>query len=182
MPGARGAEPVVARSDVVASPAPRPKSRTWIVKMEKEEKETASRRESEHAREGGKKRREESRTTAVKPPYERNSRQVRSVRRCDTGGRGLASEMEEEKKRESERKRKRAGGREGASKWIARGVFLIFHGDRRNRKSGSGYSGQLPRIQYRSRIRWRGNIDAFIFSPHPSSYRSSLSFRLHCFK
>lgn len=112
MPGARGAEPVVARSDVVASPAPRPKSRTWVVKMEKKEKETASRRESEHAREGGKKRREKSRTTAVKPPYERNSRQVRSVRRCNTGGRGLLRRWRREKK---EKVRERGRGREGGS-------------------------------------------------------------------
>lgn len=37
-------EPVVARSDVVASPAPRPKSWTWIVKTEKKEKDGGRRR------------------------------------------------------------------------------------------------------------------------------------------
>lgn len=38
----------------------------------------------ERAREG-RWEKEESRTTAVKPPYERNSREVRSVRRCNGG-------------------------------------------------------------------------------------------------
>lgn len=60
----------------------------------------------------------------------RNSREVRPVRRCDAGGRGwVASEMMA-KKREGGSKRKPA-----ASEWIARSVFLIFQGERRDRKS-----------------------------------------------
>lgn len=81
-------EPVVARSDVVASPAPRPKSWTWIVKTEKKEKGGGvgggEEGERERTRAGsgraGGWAREESRTTEVKQPYERNSREVRLVR------------------------------------------------------------------------------------------------------
>lgn len=60
-------------------------------------------RASTRGREAGKKRRKESRMTAVKPPYERNSREVRSVR-CNAG---VALEMEERKKKERESERKR---------------------------------------------------------------------------
>lgn len=80
-------EPVVARSDVVASPAPRPKSWTWIVKTEKKEKGGGERRAGGRAR--GK--------SKVKQPYERNSREVRPTRQLQRGWshRGWRKEGEE---------------------------------------------------------------------------------------
>lgn len=98
-------EPVVARSDVVASPAPRPKSWTWIVKTEKKEKDGGRRRAQAACERAG--RREGSRTTEVKQPYERNSREVRPVRPLQRGWSGCCTgDGARERREERERKKK----------------------------------------------------------------------------
>lgn len=101
-------EPVVARSDVVASPAPRPKSWTWIVKTEKKEKD-GGRRRAQAAREPVD-RREGSRTTEVKQPYERNSREVRPY---NAAGRGCTGDGAREEREERERKKEGESERKG---------------------------------------------------------------------
>lgn len=105
-------EPVVARSDVVASPAPRPKSWTWIVKTEKKEKDGGRRRAQAACERVG--RREGSRTTEVKQPYERNSREKFALYApYNAAGRGLhRGWCERGERRGKEKKKKREKVRE----------------------------------------------------------------------
>lgn len=130
-----------ARSEVVASLALRSKSWTWIVKARRKEG-----RWNEHARKRG---REKSRMMAGKATLrERNSREVRPVRRCGWSGMGCIGNDGErggkKRKKKGESKRKPA-----ASEWIARSVFLIFQEKRRDRKSDARMVG----IRYCSRTR-----------------------------
>lgn len=159
-----------ARSEVVASLALRSKSWTWIVKARRKEG-----RWNEHARKRG---REKSRMMAGKATLRgRNSREVRPVRRCDAGGRGwVASGMmarggEKKRKKEGESKRKPA-----ASEWIAKSVFLIFQGERRDRKNDARMVGIRYCFTYSVVRKYRG------FQKMSSSRNlSTLSFRISFF-
>lgn len=145
MLGARGAEPVVARSDVVASP--RPKSWTWIVKTEKEEKD-GSRRESEHAREGGREKEAKGKSDDGGKATLWEKLAGSSLCTLQRGWSGVALEMEERKKKERESERKReveeGGGREERASG-SRGAFSWFF----KGKEGTGKAALVTEDSYR---------------------------------